>query len=32
LDPKAVAYIPIAHDMGVGNMNLDTLEINRIKL
>ena len=32
LEPKAVAYIPIAHDMGVGNMNLDTLEINRIKL
>jgi uncharacterized protein (DUF362 family) len=32
LEPKAVGYIPIAHNMGVGNMNLDTLEINRIKL
>ncbi len=32
LDPKDVGYIPLAHDMGVGNMNLDTLEINRIKM
>ena len=32
LEPKDIGYIPIAHNMGVGNMNLDTLEINRIKM
>lgn len=32
VDPNKVGYISLCHDMGVGNKNLDTLEIDRIKL
>ena len=30
--PERIDYIPIAHKMGLGNMNLDTLNIKRIKM
>ena len=29
---ERIEYIPIAHKMGLGNMNLDTLNIKRIKM
>lgn len=32
VDPQRVDYIPIAHKMGLGNMNLDSLNIKRIKM
>jgi uncharacterized protein (DUF362 family) len=32
LDVEKVEYIPIAHKMGIGNMNLDSLNIKRIKM
>ena len=32
LDPARIDYITIAHKMGVGNMNLDSLNIKRIKM
>lgn len=32
LDPSGVDYIKIAHSMGTGNMNLDSLNIRRIKI
>jgi uncharacterized protein (DUF362 family) len=32
IDPQKIDYIPIAHKMGIGNMNLDSLEIKRIKM
>jgi len=32
LNPSDIPYIKIANDMGIGNMNLDKLNINRIKL
>jgi uncharacterized protein (DUF362 family) len=32
IDPQKIDYIPIAHKMGLGNMNLDSLEIRRIKM
>jgi uncharacterized protein (DUF362 family) len=30
-EPSEIPYIQIAHDMGIGNMNLDELNIERIK-
>lgn len=32
LDPETIGYIKIAHEMNAGNMNLDELNINRIKI
>lgn len=32
LDPAEVNYIKLANDAGIGNMNLDKLKINRIKV
>jgi len=32
LDPSGIDYIKLAHSMGIGNMNLDSLNIRRIKL
>jgi uncharacterized protein (DUF362 family) len=32
VDPQKIDYIPIAHNMGLGNMNLDSLNIKRIKM
>lgn len=32
IEPKDIPHIAIAHDMGVGNMNLDQLRIKRIKI
>ena len=32
IDPARVEYIPLAYKMGVGNMNLETLNIKRIKM
>jgi uncharacterized protein (DUF362 family) len=32
LEPSEVKYIKIAHEMGLGNMNLEELNINKIKL
>jgi uncharacterized protein (DUF362 family) len=32
LNPSDIDYIPIAHKMGAGNMNLESLNIKRIKL
>lgn len=32
IDPQKIDYIPIAHKMGTGNMNLESLEIKRIKM
>ena len=32
VDPARIDYIPIAHKMGLGNMNLDSLNIKRIKM
>ena len=32
VDPQRIDYIPIAHKMGLGNMNLDSLNIKRIKM
>ena len=32
VDPQKIDYIPIAHKMGIGNMNLDNLNIKRIKM
>jgi len=32
IDPQKIDYIPIANKMGIGNMNLDSLEIKRIKM
>ncbi len=29
---EKIGYIPIAHKMGIGNMNIDTLNIKRIKM
>jgi uncharacterized protein (DUF362 family) len=29
---EKIEYVPIAHKMGLGNMNLDSLNINRIKM
>lgn len=31
-DPGGIDYIKIAHNMGLGNMNLDSLNIRRIKM
>jgi len=32
IEPEKIDYIPIAHKMGIGNMNLDSLNIRRIKM
>jgi uncharacterized protein (DUF362 family) len=32
VDPQKIDYIPIAHKMGLGNMNIDSLSIKRIKM
>jgi len=32
LDPETIGYIKLAHEMNAGNMNLDELNINRIKI
>lgn len=32
VDPQRIDYIPIAHKMGLGNMNLDALNIRRLKM
>ena len=32
IDPNDIAYIPLAHNMGLGNMNLESLNIKRIKM
>jgi len=32
IDPQRIDYIPIAHKMGLGTMNLDSLNIRRIKM
>jgi uncharacterized protein (DUF362 family) len=32
LDPASIDYIPIAHKLGIGNMNLESLNIKRIKM
>jgi len=32
VEPERIDYIPIAHKKGLGNMNLETLEIKRIKM
>lgn len=32
LEPESIPYIKYAHEMKIGNMNLDKLNINRIKL
>ncbi len=32
LNPEQIDYIPIAYKMGAGNMNLESLNINRIKM
>ena len=32
LEPKSIDYIRIAHEMGVGRMDIDKLNINRIKI
>lgn len=32
VDPQRIDYIPIAHKMGLGNMNLESLNIKRIKM
>ena len=32
VDPQKIDYIPIAHKMGLGNMNLEALNIKRIKM
>jgi uncharacterized protein (DUF362 family) len=32
LEPKTIDYIRLAHDMGVGRMDIDKLNINRIKI
>jgi uncharacterized protein (DUF362 family) len=32
LEPKDIPHIRIAHEMGVGNMNLEELKIKRIKM
>lgn len=32
VDPQKIDYIPIAHKMGLGNMNIDSLNIKRIKM
>jgi uncharacterized protein (DUF362 family) len=31
-DPKTIDYIMKAHEMGVGNMNIESLKINKIKV
>lgn len=32
LNPSDITYIPLAFEMGIGNMNLDSLNIKRIKM
>ncbi len=32
VDPQKIDYIPIAYKMGLGNMNIDSLSIKRIKM
>jgi uncharacterized protein (DUF362 family) len=32
IDPNDIGYIPMAHNMGLGNMNLESLNIKRIKM
>jgi len=32
VDPQRIDYLPIANKMGLGNMNLDALNIKRIKM
>ncbi len=32
IDPQRIDYIPIAHKMGLGTMNLESLNIKRIKM
>jgi uncharacterized protein (DUF362 family) len=32
IEPSRIDYIPIAHKMGLGNMNLDSLNIKRLKM
>jgi uncharacterized protein (DUF362 family) len=32
IDPQKIDYLPIAYKMGLGNMNLDSLNIKRIKM
>lgn len=32
VEPSRIDYIPLAHKMGLGNMNLDALNIRRIKM
>jgi uncharacterized protein (DUF362 family) len=32
IDPQKIDYIPIAHKMGLGNMNINSLSIKRIKM
>ena len=31
-NPNDISYIPMAHKMGIGNMNLEFLKIKRIKM
>lgn len=32
INPSDISYIPIAHAMGIGNMNLESLNIKKIKM
>lgn len=32
LNPESIDYIPVAHKLGIGNMNLESLNIKRIKM
>jgi uncharacterized protein (DUF362 family) len=32
LNPESIDYIAIAHKLGIGNMNLESLNIKRIKM
>ncbi|OFY44983.1 MAG: hypothetical protein A2Z69_03150 [Bacteroidetes bacterium RBG_13_44_24] len=32
IETERIEYIPIAHKMGLGNMNLESLNIRRIKM
>jgi len=32
VETSKIEYIPLAHKMGLGNMNIDSLNIKRIKM
>jgi hypothetical protein len=32
IETERIEYIPMAHKMGLGNMNIDSLNIRRIKM